>query len=152
MARAGTTSAEVATQITPIGVVSGGVLAAVGNAPFPFAVAGSGFSVNMNIDVDESEDAVKTTAGTLVGYYFANTHATEWRYLRYYNATTANVTVGTTAAVVTFPLPPASAGHVWLGQGIPFGTAITVAATTGVAANDTGAPGANEVVVNSFYV
>lgn len=35
--------------------------------------------------------------------------------------------------------------------GIAFSTAITVAATTGVADNDTGAPGANEVVLNLGY-
>ena len=37
------------------------------------------------------------------------------------------------------------------GPGIAFGTAICVAATTGVADNDTGAPGANEVVGTIFY-
>jgi hypothetical protein len=36
-------------------------------------------------------------------------------------------------------------------MGIGFGTAITVAATTGVADNDTGAPAANDVIVNIFY-
>jgi hypothetical protein len=36
-------------------------------------------------------------------------------------------------------------------QGIAFGTAITVAATTAVADNDTGAPAANDVIVNVFY-
>jgi hypothetical protein len=36
-------------------------------------------------------------------------------------------------------------------MGIKFDTAITVAATTGVLDNDTGAPGANEVIVNIFY-
>lgn len=113
--------------------------------------AGQGFLVARNIDVDETEDAVKATAGTLLGYYFANLDAAAWHYVRYYNATTANVTVGTTAPVLTIPIPPNSAGHVWLGEGVAFDTAITIAATTGVADNDTGAPGANEIVVNSFY-
>jgi hypothetical protein len=36
-------------------------------------------------------------------------------------------------------------------NGIAFGTAITIAATTGVADNDSGAPGANEVIVNLGY-
>lgn len=111
---------------------------------------GIGMSVNMNIDVDETEDDVKTTAGILLGYYFANTNAA-FRYLRFYNATAANTTVGTTAAMVCLPLPPSSAGHIWLGEGVPFSTALCVAATTGVAANDTGAPGANEVIVNTYY-
>jgi len=113
--------------------------------------AGQGFSTAHNIDVDESEDAVKASAGTLLGYYFANMHASAWRYLRFYNATVANVTVGTTVPKLTLPLPPASAGHIWLGEGVAFDTAITVAATTGIADNDTGAPGANEVSCESYY-
>jgi hypothetical protein len=36
-------------------------------------------------------------------------------------------------------------------QGIAFSTAITVAATTGLADNNTGAPAANDVIVNVFY-
>jgi hypothetical protein len=48
-------------------------------------------------------------------------------------------------------LPAGASGHVPFPQGIAFGTAITVAATTGVADNDTGAPDANDVVVNIFY-
>jgi len=127
------------------------VLDATNDAVAIGSKAGQGFSVARNIDVDESEDAVKASAGTLLGYYVANLHATNWRYLRFYNATVANVTVGTTTPVLTIPLPAASAGHIWLGEGVAFDTAITVAATTGVADNDTGAPGANEVVCNSFY-
>lgn len=127
------------------------VLDATNDAVAIGSKAGQGFLVARNIDVDESEDAVKASAGTLLGYYVANLHATNWRYLRFYNATVANVTVGTTAPVLTIPLPAATAGHIWLGEGVAFDTAITVAATTGVADNDTGAPGANEVVCNSFY-
>lgn len=116
--------------------------------------AGQGFLVPANancIDIDESEEEVKATAGTLLGYFFANLHATSTRYLKFYNATAANVTVGTTPPMMTMPLFPATAGHIWLGEGIAFDTAICVAATTGIAANDTGAPGANEVVCISFY-
>jgi hypothetical protein len=36
-------------------------------------------------------------------------------------------------------------------HGIMFDTAICAAATTGIADNDTGAPGANEVLINVFY-
>jgi hypothetical protein len=38
------------------------------------------------------------------------------------------------------------------GLGIKFDTAICVAATTAVADNDAGAPSANDVIVNVFYV
>ena len=113
--------------------------------------AGEGCDVFRSIDLDESEEDVKTSAGMLYGYYFANLHATAARHLKFYNATAANVTVGTTTPFLTLPLPAASAGHVALTHPVKFDTAICAAATTGVADNDTGAPGANEVVLNVFY-
>lgn len=110
----------------------------------------SGCTPFKTIDLDETEEEVKATAGNVYGYYFANTSASA-RYLKWYNATAANVTVGTTTPVITMYLPPTSAGHVGLPYPIGFTTAITVAATTGVADNDTGAPGANEVIFDAFY-
>jgi len=61
------------------------------------------------------------------------------------------VTVGTTTPVLTFPLPASGAGHISFAVPVKFGTAITVAATTGLADNDTGAPSANDVILNVFY-
>lgn len=110
-----------------------------------------GLTVFRTLDADETEEDVKTTAGQLYGYYIANLHASSFRYVKFYNATAANVTVGTTTPLLTLPIPPGAAAHVEFSMGIAFGTAISVAATTGVADNDTGAPGANEVVVNAFY-
>jgi len=109
-----------------------------------------GLSVAMNIDVDESEDAVKATAGQLYGWAMFNA-ASSTRYVKYYNDTVANVIVGTTVPILTIPLPAGAAANVEFSMGIPFSAAITIAATTGVATADTGAPGANEVIVNSFY-
>lgn len=111
---------------------------------------GNGCSLFRSIDLDESEEEIKATAGNLYGYYFANTNASA-RYLKLYNATAANVTVGTTTPVATFYMPPTSAGHVGLPYPISFATAISAAATTGVADNDTGAPGANEILFMAFY-
>lgn len=109
-----------------------------------------GYSVFFSIDLDETEEDVKVTAGQIYGYYFANV-ATSVRYLRFYNATAANTTVGTTAAMLVLPLPAESAGHIDFGCGIPFSTACCAAVTTGVAANDTGAPAANDVILDVFY-
>jgi hypothetical protein len=53
--------------------------------------------------------------------------------------------------VMTIPVPAGSAANVFTDTGIAFGTAITAAATTGVADADTGAPAANAVVVNILY-
>lgn len=114
-----------------------------------------GTTLYKNIDVDETEDQIKATGGQVYWIHAMNL-ANAVRYLKFYNATAANVTVGTTAPDLTFPLPTQGdtngAGFVLtISQGIAFGTAITVAATTGVADNDSGAPGANEVIVNLGY-
>jgi hypothetical protein len=109
-----------------------------------------GYTIFRSIDLDETEEEVKATAGQVFGWYIFNAAATT-HYVKFYNATTANVTVGTTTPVLTIPVPAGGAANVFSETGIAFGTAITAAATTGVADNDTGAPAANAVVVNVFY-
>jgi hypothetical protein len=103
-----------------------------------------------SLDLDETEEEVKASAGQVYGYYYYNAAATV-RYLKFYNATAANVTVGSTAPVRTYPLPPTTAAHIAIPYGLAFSTAITVAATTGLADADTGAPAANDVIVNIDY-
>lgn len=113
-----------------------------------------GCSIFRSIDLDESEEEVKATAGCVYGWWITNL-ATSTRYVKFYNATAASTTVGTTTPVLTLPIPGNSsddiAANMLGGVGITFDTAITVAATTGLADGDTGAPGANEVVINLFY-
>lgn len=109
-----------------------------------------GCTIFRTLDLDETEEEVKATAGNVYGYYFYNA-ATSVRYLKFYNATAASVSVGTTTPVLTFPLPASSAGHISFGFPVGFATAICVAATTGVADADTGAPAANDVILNVFY-
>lgn len=114
----------------------------------------NGLTIFRSIDLDETEEEVKATAGQVYAVWFSNL-ATSTRFLKFYNATALNVTVGTTTPVLTLALPGNTSddisGVFSTAHGIAFGTAITVAATTGVADNDTGAPGANEVLVNVFY-
>lgn len=114
-----------------------------------------GLSIAKSIDLDESEEAVKATAGQLYGIIAINL-ASSVRYLKLYNATVATVVVGTTVPDITIPIPTQGdtngAGFVLnLPNGIEFSTAITMAATTGVGDADSGAPGANEVVVTMLY-
>lgn len=114
-----------------------------------------GATIFRSLDLDESEEEVKASAGTVYGAWVTNT-ATSTRWLKFYNATAANVTVGTTTPVITIGIPGNSSDDISgyfgaPGQGIAFSTAITVAATTGVADADTGAPAANDVIVNIFY-
>lgn len=109
-----------------------------------------GYDVANNIDVDETEDAVKTSAGKLYGWFWYNDGAAEV-YIKYYNDTVANITVGSSTPFMTIAIPAGGASNVEFGAGIPFSSAITIAATTGVATADTGAPAANQVVGFSLY-
>jgi hypothetical protein len=113
-----------------------------------------GLTIFRSLDLDESEEEVKGTAGQVYGMWVTNL-ATTTRFLKFYNATAANVSVGTTTPVITWAIPGNSSDDISAvfgsTYGIAFDTAISVAATTGIADNDTGAPGANEVLVNIFY-
>ena len=127
----------------------------VGDVGLSGARTSGGTTLYKNIDVDESEDQIKGTAGQVYWIQAINV-ATAPRYLKFYNATAASVTVGTTVPDLTFPVPSQGSTNgagftLSIPNGVAFGTAITIAATTGVADNDSGAPGANEVIVNLGY-
>lgn len=117
-------------------------------------VAADGCSIYRTLDLDETEEDVKTSAGTLFGIWFSNL-ATTSRFLKIYDATAATVVVGTTTPVLTLALPGNTSddisGLFALTQGIKFSTAICIAATTGPNDNDTGAPGTGDVIVNCFF-
>ena len=127
----------------------------IGDVGLSGARTSGGTTPYKNIDVDESEDAVKATAGQVYWIHAINTTAA-LLYLKFYNATTATVVVGTTVPDLTFPVP-ANADSDGAGftlsipNGITFTTAITIAATTGVSDADAGAPGANAMIVNLGY-
>jgi len=114
------------------------------------SATGEGLDTFFSIDLDESEEEIKATAGKIYGWYIFNAH-TATLYVRFYNATAANTTVGTTAALMVLPIPAGAAANVHFNKGITFSTALCAAATTGIAANDTGAPGANMITINVFY-
>lgn len=112
--------------------------------------ATGGGTVGSNIDVDESGDLVVAGPATLWTIVASNVHSSAIRFLKLYNKATAP-TVGTDAPLMTIPLVPAFTQTLSFGGGAAFGLGIGVGATTGVAANDTGAPGANEVVCVFTY-
>ena len=127
----------------------------IGDVGISGARTSGGTTIFRSIDLDETEEEVKATAGQVYWIHAINLKATPL-YLKFYNATAANVTVGTTTPVLTFPVPSQGSTNgagfnLAVPNGITFGTAITVAATTGVADNDTGAPGTNECIVNLGY-
>ena len=126
----------------------------IGNVGLGVRTSG-GMTIFRSIDLDETEEEVKATAGQVYSIYaFNTTNAILW--LKFYNLTAANTTVGTSTPVLTFGVPGNNdtdgAGFVWNNEiGWAFGTAISVAATTAVADADTGAPGANALIVNIGY-
>ena len=118
--------------------------------------ATGGTSTFRSIDLDETEEEVKATAGTIYSIAAFNTTAAPL-YLKLYNLTAANTTVGTSTPTHTYVVPGNAdsdgAGFILsVPQGIAFSTAISAAVTTGVADADTGAPGANACIVNIQYV
>lgn len=128
---------------------------AIGNVGLIGRTSG-GLSIFRSLDIDETEEEIKATAGQLFSISAFNRTAAPL-YLKFYNATAANVTVGSTTPVMTFVVPGNAdsdgAGFIHSTDiGYAFGTAISVACTTGVADADTGAPGANDCVINIGYM
>lgn len=113
-----------------------------------------GLSIFRSIDLDEGTlEVVKASAGAVYGMWVANL-ATATRFIKFYDATSG--TAGTGTPVITIPIPGNSVDDVTGnfgpgGMGIQFATGISVGATTGLADADTGAPGANDIVVNIFF-
>lgn len=118
--------------------------------------AAGGADTFRSIDLDESEEQVKGSGGVLYGGIVLNMSASV-RYMKFYDAPAAAVTVGTTTPLMTIPIPTNgdTNGSGWTPTlpicGVGFDNGITVAVTTGLADNDTGAPGANEIVVVLWY-
>lgn len=114
-----------------------------------------GLSIFRSIDIDESEEEIKGSAGVVYTIAAFNRTAAPL-YLKFYNLTAGNCTVGTSTPVLTFLVPgngdSDGAGFILNNPlGFGFDTAISVACTTAVADADTGAPGANDCIVNVGY-
>ena len=114
-----------------------------------------GLSFFKTIDLDETEEEIKATAGQVYGFHVFNMTAAPL-FFKAYNATAATVVVGTTVPDITLPIPGNNdsdgGGFVaTFPQGLAFGTAITIACTTGVADADAGAPAANACVALVTY-
>lgn len=94
--------------------------------------AALGVSVFRDTALSNTDVAVKATAGQVFGYHIYNPNASDV-FVHLYNATTANVTVGTTTPRLTLVVP---AGGILdapsIEYPVDFDTAITAAATTTV--------------------
>lgn len=109
-----------------------------------------GALVSKNLDVGTTDIAIKSTQGYVCGWYLFNASAST-RYFKFYNGTVSNVIVGTTAPYKTVPVPAGAAANIWFDGGLLYSTAITLACTTGLADNNSGAPTANDCVADVFY-
>ena len=94
-----------------------------------------------------SAQAVKASAGQVGGWFIYNPNASA-QFVQFYNTASGSVTVGTTNPLFMLTIPATAAANIEFVNGIPFSTAISIAATSTAGGN--GAPAsAMDVVV--FY-
>lgn len=106
-------------------------------------------SVFRSINLSASQ-AVKATAGSLYGYYLANTD-TKFNYVKFYN-TSAAINVGTDTPILTVPLPPSAAANMEFPHGlVGFTNGIGIVSLSAIADNATTSSPASAVVGNIFY-
>jgi hypothetical protein len=92
--------------------------------------------------------SVKSSAGQLYGWHLYNPNASA-AYVQIFNLATGSVTLGTTGPTMALTLPANSGATMNLPQGIPFGTAISIAVTT--TRTGSTAPGSS-CDLNFFYL
>lgn len=120
-----------------------------------FPVTYGGCKTYRSLDLDEgAAEVIKASRGTLYALWVTNNAATT-RWIKLYNRVSA--TAGTHTPMITIGIPGNSSDDILAalgagGVGIKFSTGICMAATTGFADADTGAPSDNDVVANAFYV
>jgi hypothetical protein len=101
-----------------------------------------------NINLGTTGQVIKASTGQLGGWYLFN-NAAAARFVKLYNQATAPDQTAT--PLLTIQLPAGGGANLLAVAGIDFTTGISARATTGVADNDTGAPSANDVIVNILY-
>lgn len=101
-----------------------------------------------NVDVDETGVVVSAGATYITSINASNSNAAI-RYLKLYNKATAATSSDT--PIMTIGLPGVGAQDFMFAYPIYCTTGVSVRATTGSTASDTGAPSANDVVVTITY-
>ena len=123
----------------------------IGDVGLSGARTSGGTSIFRSIDLDEGAlEVIKASAGQIYWLHAINLSSV-MLFVKIYNATSG--TYGTGTPVLTFPIPTQGntngAGFtISIPNGIAFATGMSIGAGTGVADNDTGAPGTNDCVVN----
>lgn len=99
-----------------------------------------------NIDLDETGVIVSASPVKVALWYLFNNSAAKL-YVKFYDKATAATNADTPK--LTIPVPAGSGANLNLCQReVPFSTGLSLRCTTGIADNDTGAPAANDMVVN----
>ena len=107
------------------------------------------YDIYRDLDLDETGILVLGRPGTVYGWAITNDSASV-SFVKLYDKVTAP-TVGTDTPAMTIQIPAATyISEEFLG-GIYFPIGVGIGATTGVADGNTGAPAANDLVVNLFY-
>lgn len=111
-------------------------------------VTSGGSTPYRNLDLGVTGQVVKNGAGQLYGYYLFN-NGSAVRFVKVYDKATTPTQSDT--PVWTLALPAGAGANVAFPNGVAFASGISLRATTGVADADTGAPTANDVIVNLAY-
>jgi hypothetical protein len=74
--------------------------------------------------------AIKATFGQIYGYYLDNTANAATTYFQFFNIVAGSVSLGSSAALFTIPVPEGSAANLSISPGWAFTTAMSFAATT----------------------
>jgi len=120
--------------------------------PIPAVLNGLSIFRSLNL-TNSTGSVVKAAPGAIFSGWITN-RAAATRWIKIYNATSC--TMGTGTPVITFGIPGNATDNIAAalgagGYGITFSTGICIGATTGFADADTGAPSANDVVINLFF-
>lgn len=110
-----------------------------------------GYAIFRSLDLDQTEEEVNAGGTTLYGWDMHN-EAAGALYVKIYNAPAASVTVGTTVPVMTIPFAAGANKSAEFNGGITFSAGLTLACVEEVADNGTTGAGANEMLVNVFYL
>jgi hypothetical protein len=106
------------------------------------------WSTYRTLDCQPTGVNIKSSAGEIAGWYISN-QASSVRYVKLYDKATAPASTDT--PLLTIAIPANSAANVLAPAGVNTTSGIGIRGTTGVADNDTGAPTANDIIVNLFY-
>lgn len=109
--------------------ISGTVTTSLTTTSLSASTSSTGFSQYRNIALSNADQQIKATAGRIYNWYVKNP-GTSAAWFHIYNATAANVTVGTTVPVWSVEVPAGGTHEECMATPMQMATAITIAATT----------------------